>query len=316
MGHYNHRLRCGKLSSMTILSIQSHVSFGHVGNAAGVFVLQRMGFDVWPVHTVLFSNQPGYGTFQGHLVEPGRIADIVSGIEERGVFEHCQAIIGGYLGSADTGKVLLDSVQRVKQANPESMFFCDPVMGDRDEGLYVTDDVVQFYTEQGGPAADILKPNAYELEILAGQTVCNPETAIGAATSLIERWNLRAVVVSSVPVPDPVSGPAREGASPQEGGSIACMVVTTDQAWSVETPLLPVNQKGAGDAFLALFVSNILLGENDFPAALSASASSIWSIMNEATGSEIQELQLIALQDNFSSPSRIFKAMALNPHIK
>lgn len=297
---------------MTILSIQSHVSFGHVGNAAGVFILQRMGFDVWPVHTVLFSNQPGYGTYQGHLVEPGLIADIVSGIEGRGVFEHCQAIIGGYLGSAETGKVLLDSVHRVKRLNPDSIFFCDPVMGDRAEGLYVTDDVVQFYTEQGAPAADILKPNAYELEILAGQPVCDPETAVDAARNLIKRWNLRAVVVSSVPVPGFESGDTSSAGEQ----NIACMVVTADQAWSVKTPLLPVNQKGAGDAFLALFVANVLLTENDFPAALSTAASAIWSIINEATGSEIQELQLVALQDSFSRPSRIFKAAALGPHIK
>ncbi len=297
---------------MTILSIQSHVSFGHVGNAAGVFILRRMGFDVWPVHTVLFSNHPGYGTFRGRPVDPHLIADIVSGIEERGVFPNCQAIIGGYIGSAATGEVLLESVGRVKRANPDCIFFCDPVMGDRDKGLYVADDIVRFYKQQGAPSADILKPNAFELEVLADQPISDPETTTVAARVLIERWNLRAVVVSSVPVP------MRPQNISENTPTIACAVVTADQAWLVETPKLPVDQKGAGDAFMALFVANVLRTKGDLPEALGAAVSAIWSIMKESMselgGAPNQELRLVAQQDKFSNPSYIFKATVLDLH--
>jgi len=303
VGHYNHGLRCGKLATMTILSIQSHVSYGHVGNAAGVFILQRMGFDVWPVHTVLFSNHPGYGTFQGHTVDPVLIENIISGIEGHGVFPRCQAVIGGYIGSAATGEVLLDSVQRVKMANPECIFFCDPVMGDKEKGLYVTDDIVRFYREQGGPAADILKPNAFELEILTHQQISNVEQAIAAARILITQWDLRAVVASSVPVPHLSTAPTP---------SIACVAVTPDDAWLVQTPLLPIDQKGAGDAFMALFVANVLRSGNDIPMALGAAASSIWSIMNGAGSSDGQELLLIDGQAEFSNPSYTFKEKSLS----
>lgn len=291
---------------MTILSIQSHVSFGHVGNAAGVFILRRMGFDVWPVHTVLFSNHPGYGSFRGRPVEPELVAEIISGIEERGVFPRCQAIVGGYVGSAATGEVLLDSVACVKRANPDSIFFCDPVMGDWDKGLYVNDDIVRFYKQRGAPSADILKPNAFELEVLTEQTVSDPQSAIVAAKSLIGRWGLRAVAVSSVPVP----------LSSQGGSNIACAVVTADQAWLVETPKLPVEQKGAGDAFMALFVAYALRMKDDFPGAMSAAVSAIWSIMNNAVigvgEAEHQELQLVAQQDEFTNPSDTFKATVIN----
>lgn len=289
---------------MSILSIQSHVSFGHVGNAAGVFILQRMGFDVWPIHTVLFSNHPGYGGFRGQRVAPDLIGDIVTGVEERGAFEDCEAVIGGYLGAAGTGEVLLDAVDRVRRANPASLFFCDPVMGDGDKGLYVSDDVVQFYKERGAPAADILKPNAFELGVLAEQPVRDPETAHAAAHQLIEKWNLRAVVVSSVPVPAPASGDAP---------LIACLAVTRDQAWCVQTPLLPVDQKGAGDAFMALFVANILRANNDFAGALSAAVSAIWSVMDAPTTMDDPELRLIAGQKFYLEPSQIFKALALYP---
>ncbi len=303
VGHYNHGLRCGKLSDMTILSIQSHVSYGHVGNAAGVFIMQRMGFDVWPVHTVLFSNHPGYGTFQGHTVDSFLIKNIISGIEGRGVFPRCQGVIGGYIGSAATGEVLLDSVQRVKMVNPDCIFFCDPVMGDKDKGLYVADDIVRFYREQGGPAADILKPNAFELEILTHQQVSNVEQAVAAARVLINQWNLRAVVASSVPVPQSPTVPTP---------SIACVAVTPDNAWLVQTPLLPVDQKGAGDAFMALFVANVLRPGKDIPSALGAAASSIWSVMNGDVSSDDQELPLIDNQVEFSNPSYSFKEKPLS----
>lgn len=288
---------------MSILSIQSHVSYGHVGNAAGVFILQRSGFDVWPVHTVLFSNHPGYGDFRGRAVEPAMVSDIIAGIEARGMFLHCEAIMGGYLGKAETGDAMLSAVARVKQANPDSIFFCDPVMGDREKGLYVSDDIVLFYKERGMAAADILKPNAYELEVLAGQPVTDPQTACAAARHLIKAWNLRAVVVSSVPVP----------VSACDGAAIACMAITGEDAWSVETPLLPVEQKGAGDAFMALYVAKALRSGMNHRDALEGAASAIWSVMNVSAGTEQRELPLIAEQGNFDQPSHLFKAMALNP---
>jgi len=294
---------------MTILSIQSHVSYGHVGNSAGVFILQRLGLDVWPVHTVLFSNHPGYETFRGSRVAPDLITDVISGIEERGVLSGCRAVIGGYLGSVATGVCMIEAVQRVKLANPESIFFCDPVMGDREKGLYVSEDVVQFYREQGAPAADVLKPNAFELEVLSGHKIHDPGSASAAAMDLVKRWDLQAVLVSSVPVPaSTIPGPL-SAAAPTV--SIASIVVTPEQVWSVETPLLPVDQKGAGDAFMALFVANLLATGKSYPEALSASASAIWSIMEETARAGVQELQLIKCQSQMSRPSSVYGARPL-----
>ena len=50
---------------MNILSIQSHVVYGHVGNSAATFPLQRLGFEVWPIHTVQFAHHTGYGALVG-----------------------------------------------------------------------------------------------------------------------------------------------------------------------------------------------------------------------------------------------------------
>ena len=106
---------------MNILSIQSHVAYGHVGNAAAVFPIQRMGHDVWPIHTVQFSNHTGYGAWRGQVFDAGLIGDCVLGIAERGVLGSCDGVLSGYMGSADTGSAILDGVGRVRAANPAAL---------------------------------------------------------------------------------------------------------------------------------------------------------------------------------------------------
>ena len=103
---------------MNILSIQSHVAYGHVGNAAATFPLQRLGVEVWPIHTVQFSNHTGYGAWKGDVFGAGMIRDIVSGIEARGVLSECDGVLSGYMGSAEIGEAIVEAVANVKRANP------------------------------------------------------------------------------------------------------------------------------------------------------------------------------------------------------
>src|SRR5258707_10657968 len=103
---------------MNLLSIQSHVAYGHVGNSAAVFPLQRLGIDVWPIHSVQFSNHTGYGKWRGAVFDAAMIGDVMQGIEERGVLGTCDGVISGYMGSPEIGEAILDAVTRVKRANP------------------------------------------------------------------------------------------------------------------------------------------------------------------------------------------------------
>ena len=133
MGRSATRLRFG----VNILSIQSHVAYGHVGNSAAVFALQRLGCEVWPVHTVQFSNHTGYGAWTGEVFAAGAIEGVVSGIAERGVLASCDGVLSGYVGSLETGAAILDAVGRVKAANPGAVYCCDPVIGNRARGVFV-----------------------------------------------------------------------------------------------------------------------------------------------------------------------------------
>ena len=106
----------------TILSIQSSVVYGHVGNSAVTFPLMRMGVEVWPVITVHFSNHTGYESWRGPLMSATDLRDVVRGIDERGVLGEVDAVLSGYQGREDIGAMILDAVALVKQRNRAAIY--------------------------------------------------------------------------------------------------------------------------------------------------------------------------------------------------
>src|SRR3954451_22933706 len=169
---------------MNILSIQSHVAFGHVGNAAATFPLQRIGVEVWPIHTVQFSNHTAYGAWTGRIFEAGLITELVDGIAARGVLGQCDGVLSGYMGSAETGAAILDAVARVKAANPRARYCCDPVIGDIGRGVFVRPGIPEFMRDRALPAADVITPNQFELDYLSGAETKTIADAIAAITAL------------------------------------------------------------------------------------------------------------------------------------
>jgi len=155
------------MPGVNILSIQSLVSYGHAGNSAAMFPLQRLGFDVWPVVTVHFSNHTGYGAARGPLLTAEDIAEVIRGVEDRGALDRCDAVLSGYQGAEDVGSVILDAVRNVKKRNPEAIYFCDPVMGDFGRGFFVRPGIPEFMRDEVVPAADVITPNQFELGFLA-----------------------------------------------------------------------------------------------------------------------------------------------------
>ncbi len=279
---------------MNILSIQSHVAFGHVGNAAAVFPLQRLGFEVWPVHTVQFSNHPGYGDWQGQVFSAEHIREVVDGLAARGVLGACDAVLSGYLGAANLGQVVTDTVRRVRAANPSALYLCDPVMGDTGTGLYVRDDIPAFLRAHAVPLADVLTPNLFELEHLAECRVASRTEAVTAARRLIG-LGPSVVVVTSL----------RHDETPAE--AIDILAVTVDNAWQVRTPFLPLDPpaNGSGDALAALFLAHYLK-MRDAPAALTEAAAAIFAIVTATQTAGTRELQLISAQEEMVRPSRRF----------
>ncbi len=268
------------------------MAYGHVGNAAAVFCLRRAGHEIWPVDTVVFSNHPGYGGFSGRVRQAAEVGEIVDGLERLGVPGRCRAVLSGYLGSAAVGRVVLQAVARIKAANPQALFCCDPVMGDREEGLYVPDDLAAFITNQAAGTADILIPNHFELEVLAGRPLSTVAEVVAAADGLRAR-GCRAVVVTSLATAD------------RDAGTIANLVVTGSGAWTVTTPKLTLAAKGAGDVLAALFIGRYL-DCGDAAQALAGAVSSVFAVVEATAAAGARELQLVAAQNEIADPPRQF----------
>ncbi len=280
---------------MNILSIQSWVAYGHVGNASAVFPLQRLGAEVWAVHSVQFSNHPGHGGFRGAATPPALIRDLVQGIAERGMLGQCDAVLSGYLGDLGTGEAILDAVRQVKAANPRALWCCDPVIGDAGR-VYVRPGIADFFRDRALPLADILTPNRFELEWLSGQEAGTLGAAKSAVAALQARGP-RCVLLTSLRADD----------TPAE--AIDLLAAEDGACWRLRTPLLPISAHGAGDAIAALFLFHHLRCGAARPA-LEAAASSVFGLLRRTAEAGAPELLTIAAQEEFVAPSRRFVAEA------
>ena len=278
---------------------QSWVACGHVGNAAAMLPLQRLGHEIWALHTVQFSNYPGYGGMRGTIFEPEHIAELVRGIADRGWFTRCDAVLSGYLGAAGTGDAVLDAVARARAANPAALYCCDPVMGDERPGLFVRPGIPEFFTSRAIPAADIITPNLFELGQLTGSRATTLKEAVRLARILIERGP-RLVAVTGLTAP----------AMPES--SVGTLVVAADASWLVTTPelLFETAPNGTGDAFTALFLGH-LLDEMSPQDALSLSVSGLFEVLRQASEGRLREMPLVAAQEAMIDPTVRFAAKPL-----
>jgi pyridoxine kinase len=282
---------------MNILSIQSHVAFGHVGNASAVFPMQRLGVEVWPIHTVQFSNHTGYGAWKGRVFDGGMIDEVMEGIAERGVLPTCDGVLSGYMGSSDIGHAILSAVERVRAANPKAVYCCDPVIGDVGRGVFVRPGIPEFMREQAMPAADIVTPNQFELELLTDieiRTIADAHRAVDA----LRDAGPKVVMVTSL---DTDETPA---------DSVDMLAADSRGAYRLRTPKLDVSVNGAGDAIAALFFVHYLR-EQSAAAALAKAASSIFGLLKRTREAGSREILMVAAQDEFVTPSRLFVPEAI-----
>ena len=279
---------------MNILSIQSSVAYGHVGNSAAVFPLQRMGFEVWPVNTVHFSNHTGYGQWRGQVLPAEDVADIIRGIEDRGVLAGCDVVLSGYMGDASLGEVIVGAAGRVKELNPKAIYCCDPVMGDAGRGFFVKPGIPRFIKEVAVPAADVVTPNQFELEFLTGVEVRDLDDALEAADKA-RRLGPETVLTTSL---------RRTDAAAE---TIEMLAVSKEGAWLVQTPMLALEVNGAGDATTALFLASLLRGAA-LEEALSMTASAVYAVLEETHRTGSREMSLVCAQESIVEPPRWFEA--------
>jgi pyridoxine kinase len=273
-----------------VLSIQSAVAYGQVGNSAAVLPLQRLGFEVWPVNTVQLAHHPGYGKFVGHLVEPERIAAILEGLVERAPLADCAGLLSGYLGTAEAAPLVFDILREIRERRPDLVYLCDPVIGDDGAGVFVRPGVAEAIREALLPAATIVTPNRFELALLAGRSVATAEEALAAARTL-QGLGPEIVVATGLPL----------------GDRLGLLAVSAAEAWLLTTPRLPRPFAGTGDAFGGLLLGHYLKAR-DLKTALERAATAIFGLAELTLAEGSTELSLVAAQDLFALTEARFVA--------
>ena len=274
---------------MNILSIQSWVAYGHVGNASAVFPMQRLGCNVWAIHTVQFSNHTGYGAWKGRVFDGPMIDELVEGIAERGVLGNCDGVISGYMGSADIGNAILAAVAKVRAANPAATYCCDPVIGDVGRGIFVRPGIPEFMREKAVPAADVITPNQFELDLLAGMTT----TSLADTRTALQRVHAlgpKVILVTSLITEE----------TPDD--CIDLLASDASGLYRLRTPKLELSVNGAGDAIAALF--NLHWKRSGSAAsALGEAGASIYGLLKRTESAGSREILTVEAQEEFVSPS-------------
>ncbi|MBM7341596.1 pyridoxal kinase PdxY [Pantoea coffeiphila] len=283
-----------------ILSIQSHTVFGHAGNSAAEFPMRRMGANVWPLNTVQFSNHTQYGNWTGTVMPATHLTDIARGINDIDRLKTCDAVLSGYLGSAEQGEQILEIVRMVKAANPKAWYFCDPVMGHPEKGCIVAPGVAEFHRLYALPASDIIAPNLLELEILSGRSVASVDEAVTVSRELIA-LGPKVVLVKHL---------ARAG---YRSDRFEMLLITADEAWHISRPLIDFGVRqpvGVGDLSSGLLLVDLLHGLS-LQQSLEHVTAAVYEVMLKTHQMGEYELQLVAAQNAIAEPVQHFDAVKL-----
>ncbi len=283
-----------------VLSIQSHVVYGHAGNSAAVFPMRRLGINVWPLNTVQFSNHTQYPQkWRGMVMAAEHLREVVDGIEAIGKLGRADAVLTGYIGSAEQGGVILDIVRKVKAANPNAWFFCDPVMGHPVKGCVVAPGVAEFHRDNSALAADFMSPNVLELETLTGRDITNVKECLAAARALCDKGP-RAVLVKHLSY------------AAEDSGAFEMILADRNEAWHIKRPLVefPLQPVGVGDLTSGVLLTCLLKGM-PLKDSLEFTTASVYEAIVATKEADEYELQLVAAQDKLAKPEHHFAATAL-----
>lgn len=271
-----------------IISIQSHVVYGCAGNSAAVFPLQRLGFNVWPIQTVQFSNHTQYKEgWTGSVLANGEITKLFDGLENINVIFKISAVISGYLGTSNQALEIFENIKRVKRANNNYLYICDPVMGDPEKGCVVSDDVNNMLCDYLVPAAQIITPNQFELSRITGIDIYDLKSAIEACLKA-RKMGPEIVLVKHLHY--------------ASASSYTMLMANQNGVYLVKRPLLDfsIYPVGVGDLITSIFVGN-LLKTKDSVLSFENTNQAVYEILKVTKNLKERELQRIEAQDHITT---------------
>ncbi|WP_409189001.1 pyridoxal kinase [Bradyrhizobium sp. RDM4] len=265
---------------MLVISIQSQVVHGHVGNSAAAPAMQAEGVNVAAVPTTLLSNHPRYPTLRGRVLEAELVADLLRGVEERGLVDEAALLVTGYLGSPDNAAVIADFVERALRRNPRLVYLCDPVIGD-DGRIYVADGILDVLRRRLLPAANLITPNQFELELLSGVTVADKDGLRAAAAAIAGQRRVDVVATGCTLIDTPA-------------GQVETILCADGQLSRFATPRLPIRPYGTGDLLTGLIAAHLAKG-TAIEAAVRLAVETIFAVLIRTREAGSAEMRLVPL---------------------
>jgi len=259
-----------------VISIQSQVAFGHVGNSAAAFPMRACGIEVVEVPTTLLSNHPHYPTTRGRVLATDLVDDLFTGLIERGLHKRASVVLSGFLGRAKTAEATAMFVRRAKAENPNLVYACDPVMGDVDLGFFADQPLRNAFIQDLVPLADVILPNAFELSALSGLEISGKEDVIHARKAL----RCPAIVATSITNPYP--------------DRLATVIATEGRCISLDVQRLPLRPAGTGDLLSGLTVARLALG-HDLESAVTNAVAGVNAVLQHTSTHVWAEMPITAL---------------------
>ncbi|XP_050392766.1 pyridoxal kinase isoform X2 [Patella vulgata] len=290
----------------SVLSIQSTVVYGYVGNKSATFPLQVLGFDVSTINSVQFSNHTGYGKFKGQILDSNDIGALYEGLKQNNLLKYSH-VLTGYIGSKSFLEKVGEMVSEIKAKSPSVKYVCDPVMGDHGK-MYVPQELLPVYRDVIIPLADIITPNQFELELLTEVSIRSIEDCVKAIDILHERGVVTVVLSSSLLGND---------------GHLLCIASSViggkKESYKVEMPFLPATFSGTGDLFAATLLAWIHKDKN-LKTAIEKTVSTLQAVIRRTLDHAISlagqekptthqlELRLIQSKKDIENPDILYKA--------
>jgi pyridoxine kinase len=300
-----------------VLSIQSHVVHGYVGNKAAVFPLQLLGFDVDFVNSVQFSCHTGYKFFpSGEVMNGEQLRAILKGLDDNGLLKDgIGYMLTGYIGSESFLEAVLDVLETIRRYNPMVKFVCDPVMGD-DDKFYVPPQLAKVYRDTVIPKADVVTPNQFEVEQLTGIKVKTLEDAKNACAALHKMGPAIVFITSAIIEEEGTNNITifasqritNEDSDEDDAANV--------EMWRINCPLIPGKFTGTGDVTASLLLGHLARNPDNLPLVMEKVINTMYVLIertHRAKGSTVQstELKLVQSKDVIENPPATYKAQRI-----
>lgn len=264
-----------------IISIQSTVSTGYVGNNSASLAIQLHGINCVAIPTILLSSHTDKSVYYGETISKELFNKLAKGVLEIDIAKQTQYVISGYLKSQDIIDATAQLIQELKKQNSITYIY-DPVFGDtRTDGLYIPKEQADYSMEKLLPLSDILTPNHFELEYLSGRNIANEKELVEAVKShpLLSQ---KQIILTTAEL------------SKNVNHQLEVILIERGVLTHFYSENIPVEVVGTGDLFTGVLSAQLTLGHS-LPTAIQTSMNFLSKVLKYVHTHRLKEMNAMAI---------------------